>query len=328
MKKYMFGLGKNSAENAKMLADMGYDAVVLPQGNAAAFADARDAGLEAYLCFGAFSLGEFSQETEGARDIDSNPAPWFDSGCPNSEKIKNARMDAAFDFAKNIEDLSGIFVDGARFASFASDEGADAFFTCFCEKCRAKMDKNLPREIKMLKNGQGSFDDMKSAFDMWLLFRENTIRAYMDEFSQRAHAIGIKSAAFVFAPSLGRFVGQTPKSYANIDIVAPMLYRDYPHDSGTACLGHEWRALRSMTKNMPWTNDIFGDNPLPENKNGFPSEYVTAETARAKAALSPAHTLAPIIQTEDGKLDITYKLTYDAGTDAVGEFMFEQKYDK
>lgn len=332
MKKYMFGLGADAAASAKLLKDMGYDAVALSQGNASAFAAARDAGLETYLCYGAHSLGDFPQKTHGARDCFGNEAKWFGSGCPNSVELRDARLHAALEFAAGVEGLKGVLVDGARFASFASEEGVNAFFGCFCDKCMLKMGGSEIREgvralYHYLRGADGDMNELRRAVSAWLDFKEACVREYMDIFAASTRDLGLLSGAFVFAPSLSRFVGQTPEACAPLDIVAPMLYRDYPHEIGTACLGHEWAAFKellSRAKNPPdeIAERIFGVK-LPEAD--FTPEYVGRETAIARKSLRANQILAPIVQTEDDLLDTTFDCAMRAGADGCGEFMFSQK---
>jgi hypothetical protein len=139
MIKYMFGLDSANPEaSVSQLLTSGYDGVVLSASDdISVYNAAISAGLETWMCFGAHSAGE---DSRGAVDAKGNPAPWFGSACPNDAENNAINMEKALDYAKKIPGLTGIYVDGARFASFASTEGPQSFFGCFCDACMAKME--------------------------------------------------------------------------------------------------------------------------------------------------------------------------------------------
>lgn len=342
MKKYMFGLGGDYSTSAKKLADMGYDGVVLSGNHMAAYEAAANAGLETWLCYGAHSIGEFSEEKYGAKDAQGAPAPWFSSACPNAAEVNAFNMDSAFETAK-AAGVKGIFVDGARFASFASTEGNSSFFGCFCDTCRAKMRKfgindeavtaGISDVMDFLKGGdvKDTVPLMHAAIDAWLDFRGRCVNEYMNNFAVRAHAEGFDAGAFVFAPSLWWFVGQRPDALSALDVVAPMLYRAYPHAEGPACLNHEWAALKELLSghertpaelaSMLFDTAIISEDPT----SGFSPEHVGVETAAARAMVSKRVKLMPIVQTEDDELEKTVQCVMDAGAEGCGEFCFVQK---
>ena len=342
MKKYMFGLGGDYDASAKKLADMGYDSVVLSGNDMAAFEAANNAGLETWLCYGAHSIGDFSAADYGAKDVNGAPAPWFGSACPNAAEVNAFNIDRAFETAK-AAGVKGIFVDGARFASFASAEGSSSFFSCFCDTCRARMRKfgindeavavGIAEVVKFLKGGDGKdkVPLMHAAIDAWLDFRGRCVKEYMNNFAVRAHAEGFDAGAFVFAPSLWWFVGQRPDALSSLDVVAPMLYRAYPHAEGPACLNHEWAALKQLLSgherspaelaSMLFDTAIISDDPI----SGFPPEHVGVETAAARAMIPNRVKVMPIVQTEDAELEKTVQCVMNAGADGCGEFCFAQK---
>ena len=342
MKKFMFGLNKPYATSAEKLVSLGYDSVVIGGSDLEAFSAAKDAGLETWLCFGAHSLGAFSGEKYGAIDAQGNKAPWFGSACPNAADVNKHNMDRAFDIAHQAG-VKGIFVDGARFASFASTGGKDSFFGCFCDTCMAKMAKfringpavrqGVADVMDYLKGGDAKdkMPVMHAAVDAWFDFRARCVGEYMNNFAVRCHAEGFDAGAFVFAPSLWWFVGQRPDVLSSLDVVSPMLYRAYPHAEGPACLNHEWAAMQEMLSGTSRTSTevasmlfdtvILSDEPM----KGFPPEHVGVETGAARAMLAKRAKLMPIIQTEDDQLEKTYEQVMKAGADGCGEFCYDQK---
>lgn len=342
MKRYLYGLDPaDNAGSASRLREMGYDAVVLSAGGDA-FRAAREAGLETWLCFGAHAIGDFSQRDYGARDARGADAPWFGSACPNAGAVSNRNMDAAFAFAEKTDGLTGIYVDGARFASFASEEGTSAFFGCFCERCMEKMaalgfDAAATRSgvvqlMDYLNGGDGDIPAIRDAMENWFGFRAACVGEYMEGFCARAHAAGLKAGAFVFAPSLWYFVGQRPAALSSLDVVSPMLYRAYPHETGTACLSHEWAAFHALLSNAQRSADevasllfdisFMTDDPMA----GFSPAHVGFESKAARAQLPKSVSLAPIVQTEDERLNETIERVMESGADACGEFMYAQKF--
>ena len=96
MKRYLFGLDEqHPAASAKLLIQRGYDGVVLSGKNPDAFQAAKDAGLETWLCYGAFSLGEFDPAVYGAVDALDRSAPWFGSSCPNAAEVAEHNLQMA-----------------------------------------------------------------------------------------------------------------------------------------------------------------------------------------------------------------------------------------
>lgn len=339
MKRYMFGLDpRNFLGSAKKLRSLGYDAVVLSAGNADAFRAAQDAGLETWLCFGAHAMGDFSQAEYGAKDAQGADAPWFGSACPNARDVNDYNLDAALAFAVKIHGLTGIFVDGARFASFASEEGARSFFGCFCDRCMEMMPdaqaarSGIAQLMDYLDGADGDIPAIRVAMETWFDFRAACVKTYMKSFSARAHAAGLKAGAFVFAPSLWYYVGQRPDALTSLDVASPMLYRAYPHASGTACLSHEWAAFHALLSHaqrpadevasMLFDISFLSDDPM----SGFSPEHVGFETKAARAQLPPSVLLAPIVQTEDVQLSETVSAVMNAGADACGEFLYAQKF--
>lgn len=347
MKQFMFGYdAENPAACAEKFRAAGIGAVVAGDFDKKAAEAFAAAGIELYLCYGAHWIdGKTAETCRLSRDYADREKQWFSSACPNDARLAAARMEHALSTAERIPGLRGIFVDGARFASFASAEGMDAFFTCFCPDCMQKMqDMSLDAEgirsaVQRLAENAACKDGDLPALKDWLSFREDCVRQYMEAFSAAVHEKNPhwQAGAFVFAPSLNKFVGQTAHACASLDIVSPMIYRSYPHEQGPACLNHEWAALYRLlgTKADAFRREFSALHPeklesLRENvlQRGFAPQDVGAETAAAREAILPGQCLAPIIQIEDDNLAVTAEECLQNGADAVGYFCYDQASDK
>lgn len=345
MKQYMIGFDEQHPRRcAEYLYEKGIRAVVLSHVSPEISSVLSDTGINIYLSFGALSLNQLDPDKHGARNTDSEITRWFSSGCPNDDELAESRITRVLDRTSQTEGVCGIFVDGARFASFASPEGADAFFTCFCPRCMEKMEqmgldsKAIRTAAKQLRTGRIDH----SLLNDWLTFREVCVAEYFRRFADRVHAQNpdLAACAFVFAPSLGRFVGQTMKACAPLDVVAPMLYRHYPHELGPACLGHEWASLFRMFGSsslsfMELANAFAPGDILTENSwesaaeyriaNGFSPEWIRREVSLAKSTSAPHQALWPVIQLEDELRESTRQHAFDGGADCVGYFMYGQE---
>ena len=309
-----------------------------------------DAGIDLYLCSGTLNLNPALTHDCQARDTDGTPTQWFRSGCPNDTALADFHLDRAAAKAATLPTLRGVVLDGARFASFASAEGKEAFFTCFCPRCMEKMtrygyDAAAIRDMAAyLKQNRQLRPGDKAQFRAWLDFRQQCAKELFIRFAEKVHAVSkdLLTGAFVFAPSLGRFVGQTPASYGMLDLIFPMLYRHYPHPDGPACLGHEWAAFY----------ELFGANAeallqcaeVPQNLlpaqhsprelllHGFAPERIGAEVAASAGFLaSPgasdralSYQLWPILQIEDDRIAETAGFALANGAEGIGYFAYGQ----
>jgi len=134
---WMHGLGDEPKSTAQALKDAGFDCVVAA--GAENIEAVNSAGMESWLCGGAFGLGSLAAD-DGVKAVDvaGETRVWFGSGCPNNPGLRKQNL-GAYDKMAATPGVKGILVDGCRFASPAS--GLDAFLTCFCDACRAKADE-------------------------------------------------------------------------------------------------------------------------------------------------------------------------------------------
>ncbi len=340
MKRFLFGFDAERPERcARMLKRRGVDAVVVGDADERARAALAENGLELVLCFGAHGLGDdFDRPEHLAECASGRAARWFHSGCPNDGALSEARLSEVLARASRMLEARGILVDGARFASFASAEGPEGFFSCFCPRCMRKMEAlgmdaaRVRSAVDRLSAERRIADE--AAIADWFRFRAACVGEFMARFAERVHALPGRplAGAFVFAPSLAGFVGQTPAACGALDVVSPMLYRAYPHADGPACLGHEWAAARAMF-DLPalarltelaggaWTP---GEAPEALLARGFAPEHVGWETAAARAGVRGGQRLLPILQMEDDQLADSAAAALRMGADGFGCFMYGQ----
>lgn len=354
MRQFIFGMDQQEPEKcADGLRAKGMDAVVLGGMDARAARALKNAGLAGYLCFGALSLGQDAEtEARWALDAQEHRRRWFSSGCPCDEEIRERNLQAVLQAAQALPALSGIFVDGARFASFASPEGEAGFFTCFCPRCMQKMKARgldaagIRRAVSglQLKKRLESADAPLIAD--WFRFRGAVIREMMERFCAAVKGMNPRwqTGAFVFAPSLAPWVGQGRESLGAPDLISPMLYRHYPHAQGPACLGHEWAgalhalggaardALACAAENAasgPRRRALmqaidFSAPPERFLQHGFAPGHAALEAAATREEMLPAQRLLPILQLEDRQLPETIAGVQAAGADGWGLFMYGQ----
>ncbi len=315
---YMFGIDAQSPEeSANELASLGISAVVCAPETRCIRA-VRRAGMQAFACVGAFSL---EKGDALCVDVDAHPRAWFGSGCPCDPEPVPRRMDALRRLAET-DGLSGIFIDGARFASPSSGEGTQSLFTCFCPHCRDEMRRMGCDPDEVRKAVAGWRDGaMPLPPEEWFLFREEIIRRRMEEFVDTVRSVNpsLLTGAFVFPASLGRLVGQTCRSAASVDLLAPMIYRRYAEAPGTATLNHEYNALIGLFGRERARLLTGVDAPEDVLHSGFPPVSLRNETLYAHPRLMP------ILQLDDDKLAESLSAVRSAGAEGAGFFMYQKE---
>ena len=317
---YMFGMDAAAPEHcAAHLAKLGFSAVVCPADRRCIGA-VRDAGMEAYVCAQAFPLESGASR---CRDVDGNERVWFSSGCPNAPDTVRSREDRWFALAQT-EGLTGVFIDGARFASPASPEGFESLFTCFCPDCMAQM-KAEGFHAEAVRDGVREWRDGLRSLPPteWLAFRRIVVDREMNRFVRcvKAANASLLAGAFVFPASLGALVGQTASACASMDVCAPMLYRCYGEPEGPATLNHEYAALMKhfgACRSLALTGVSAPDDVL---SRGFPPSQIRRETVLA--GNTGKTRLAPILQLDDPQLVQSIASAIDGGATGVGFFMYD-----
>ena len=333
MKRFIYGIDRDHPDAcAKVLKQKGYDCVVASSSDQKVIGSVREAGLDYVLCVSAFSLDRSNPVC--AIDCAGNPRVWFGSGCPNNEELRKKRLEE-YGHKASIPGINGVWIDGARFASFASSEGTDSFFTCFCPTCMrkaeqagfdsVKMRSAVERFSRFTREGGNAEESLRGIAD-WLKFRSLCVREFLSAFSDMVHARGVQSGAFVFAPSLARWVGQGDVDSCGLDVISPMLYRRYPAKDGPACLNHEWEALmRLMTEHTGLSREeaerlVNAPEAMPKRvlSEGFSPTQIGKECT----ALHSRALLAPILQLEDTELSRCVTAAYKGGAEAIGVFAY------
>jgi len=340
---WMHGLGGDPDQNAKKLKKSGFSAVI---GDSSAIDAARGVGLDCYLCTGAYGYGAFNNEGYLSLDVNGDRRLWFGSACPTNAEVRSKNISDIKTMAAS-KNIKGVLIDGARFASPASADNAEAFFTCFCGNCMEKA----------TGYGYDAARMQKSAFELYRLYKgdgnssafvERHLAGLMDWFAFRRIATtehllnfvdAVKSAnadmiagIYIFTPSLSFLVGQNYSDLAKrMDIISPMIYRKYKSDDGPACLNHETTAifniLRGVLKDAKKTRALLSaltgvnvDEHIKET--GFPPETVGAEVKKA-AGLAGGEKIIPIILLDDDRLRESIKSCADAGARTVSFFTYD-----
>lgn len=316
---FLCGMDRNEPETfARALKKKGFTAVIC-DANQRQIDALNQAGLKAYLCVNAFPLKDGG---DVCRDIEGIERVWFSSGCPCDESAMTRSLDRIAASAR-LEGLAGVYLDGARFASPASFEGDDAFFTCFCPHCQARARElgidleKARRDMISLKRRETSVFSPEMA-----KFRALVVADYFDRFIQVVHGIraGLEANAFVFAASLMHLVGQVPDAWRGLDALSPMLYRAFPQEFGTACLSHEYAALLRMF-GRDTTQALTGVTPPDDPRyQGFMPQALARETRAARAQFSGR--LEPIIQLDDPLLPASIQAVQEGGADGCGFFSY------
>lgn len=337
MRYTLFGMDARAPEScARMLREKGYSGVIIGRAESRVAEALAENGLTYDLSAGAFGLGGgFSRP---AQDCEGQAWRWFSSGCPSDEAMRRARL-AQYEEMAAAPGVRAVMLDGARFASFASGEGRDAFFTCFCPTCLRAAEELGFDPDRMLRGarafyrfthaGEGGAREALSGIGEWLAFREASVSRFLADFAQAVHRQGKKAGAFVFAPSLARWVGQAKAGECGLDVLSPMIYRKYPYDEGPACLNHEWAGLLDlMTGKTGLTREkaarLVCAPELPEDvlRDGFPCRQAGIETASLNRA-GRRYLLAPILQLEDGEVLECLRAARAAGADELSLFAYQ-----
>jgi len=361
---WMHGFGGDPKATARALKEAGFGVVVA--GGEAVIEAVNEVGMDAWLCGGEFEYGGLDDaDSHKAVDILGEPQVWFGSGSPNSPAIRAANLKAYEDMVAT-KGVKGILVDGCRFASPAS--GLRPFFTDFSihsEKkaaalgfdfARMKQDVrkafdlisglggNSGRDAVWLSSAVGVVEwltEHPGVLD-WFRFRRVCATEHFRDISAIIHGAGLRMGVYIFTPSIAPLVGQ---SYADlapfVDVLAPMIYRNYPDRPGPACLNWELMVIpeelglvgkpeeaAAMGLILSWTGlaEVVPSRSIEEIRAAVPPEAVGHETAMARACLPRDKELAPIIYIDDPEMAKTAALVRDNGANGVNFFVFKDNW--
>ena len=362
---WMHGIGKGDPkEQAKALREAGFNIVVA--GGDAVIEAVREAGMDSWLCGGAFGLGDLAKDdSHKAVDITGKPQVWFGSGSPNDPVILDRNL-KAYEKMAATEGVKGILVDGCRFASPAS--GIQAFFTDFSvhsekkasalgfdfEKMRQDVKalydlvmskgKDAKRGINWLKQPVGILEWLTyhPGILEWLRFRRVCSTEHFKNISEIIHGAGKKMGVYIFTPSFAPLVGQSYVDLCDfVDVFAPMIYRNYPDRPGPACLNWELTIIpeelglagtqeeaEAMELLLRWTglDKWVATRSIEHIRTAIPPETVGHETAMARALIGAEKTLAPIIYIDDPLMGQTADLVQENGADGLNFFVIKEQW--
>ena len=363
IKYWMHGF---ESEDPKALAgalrDAGFNVVVA--GGAAVIEAVTGAGMEAWLCGGGFPLVR-DEDALKARDVHGAPQRWFGSGSPCCPEIQEASS-ASYTKMAATEGITGILVDGVRFASPAS--GLMPFLTDFSEHAEKRAGELgfdfslMKRDVTALHALLTGLAEERSAFFArlasssgmlewltghpgileWLRFRRTHTTSHFKALSAIIHGAGLKMGVYIFTPCMAPLVGQSYHDLREfVDVFAPMIYRNYPDHPGPACLNWELAELPGelglagapeeaavVNAILAWAGFAGLDiAPRVETvKKELPPETVGLETGRARALLGKDKELAPIIYIDDPMMKDTARLARENGADGINFFVFKQDW--
>ena len=346
MRKWMYGLGKDAAHGASLLKKFGFEAVA---GGESAVEETLSKGMDAYLFSGAFRGPAFKGEDWLAEDVDGVKQEWFSSTCPTRREVREYNLSNIRRMA-GTPGISGIILDGARFASPMSGK-PEAFFTCFCPSCMAKV-KEMGFDAEAMKRAVSALRDFLAgkAVDLlphaegledWLDFRRRATTEHLLDFVNTVHEVkpDLKAGIYIFAPSLCRLVGQNYRDInGKMDLIAPMLYRCYPDADGPACLNveiarmldmmktaHGWSAQERIRHLRALTGIEIEEGATVESlMKGLPVDMLRTETQRARI-MAPQGALVPIIEMDDPLLPEASRKVIEGGAEAVSYFLYNEE---
>lgn len=345
MKYWMYAGGNTPAHAWNDMKAKGITGVIGP---AAVAEPALAAGLEVMLCGGAFPAGKISEKGDDhlAVDINGKKQLWFSSCCPSHKPTREANLEMYRRIVKT-PGISGVIIDGARFASPSSSKDPDAFFTCFCPRCREAMigfgidpdrvEKSVHELYDWYYRGGTIPTDPEGIRD-WLTFRRKQAGSHLKDFADIVHEAGLKAGAFLFFPSISDLVGQSYGDMGKVmDIVSPMLYPSYPvteTDYAAACLNSELAAIYRMTAGhgavspeeaLQNLEKLVGHSlPQPdEMAKAVPSVLVRSETRKAVRKSGNALVM-PILQLDEPNLMSSIRFAVTGGAKEVAFFVYKE----
>lgn len=342
----MHGCGPQPTEGARHLKELGFEAVV---GGEETVQAALEQGLQAYLCSGAYRGPAFTGEEWLAEDMWGRRQKWFSSTCPTRKEVRAYNLEGVRKMAQT-PGIQGILIDGARFASPSSGESSDAFYTCFCPHCMEKAEK-MGFDAKEMRMAAAMLYDFLHGKPLdlmpfyaglreWMEFRRAATTEHLLDFVQAVKEVNpdLKAGVYIFAPALSDLVGQHYRDLrGKMDIIAPMLYRCYPQESGPACLNVELADMLTMLEgaaNLTPQQRIYALNALTghelvgyedpdELRKGLDVSILRREAQRAKRMAADQEVI-PIIELDDPKLESAILQTAAGGADGVNFFLYEE----
>ena len=297
-------------------------------------------------------------------DINGTPQVWFGSGSPNCPEVRDASV-TSYEKMVKTEGITGILVDGCRFASPAS--GLMPFLTDFSEYSRKKAEELdfdfalMKRDVSLLYDAlKGVESSAKRSCNWlsapagltewlvahpgiyeWLRFRRACATEHFRTLSEIIHGAGLRMGVYIFTPCLAPLVGQSYEDLCGfVDVFAPMIYRNYPDRPGPACLNWELAELplelqcdgaaheaTVMNMILSWAGfaDLNLERRVAAVQRALPPSAVGRETQRARALVGNKE-LAPIIYIDDPEMAATAEGVRAAGADGINFFVYKDNW--
>lgn len=355
MEYWMYGLPGNKEISAKFLKDVGVTRLITGA-DPNAIAAANAVGLRVYVFTGAYGIYSDDNGRFLSVDIQGKSQKWFNSNCPSQPVVRERNLARIKELAK-MDNIDGVFIDGARFASPAS--GFDAFFTCFCEACRQRAEdfgfdferikKDVNSLYEYLNSEKAKRRDITVLADLvdllfaspgileWFRFRSRCTTEHMANIRHVLKSINNKHqlGMFIFTPVLADIVGQSYVELRDIvDVFSPMIYRNI---SGIAALNEELSSICTLlAERFEWDRDttaklvllltnfcgVTGVLSAEEIASELPPEVICVETKRARAYLGTDKELVPIISLQDEYLKGSVEAVRSGGANGVSFFAF------
>lgn len=249
--KCVFGLpndmepfkGKTPAEVARLLKEMGVDAVCAAPEDRDLIRQLHVAGIKAYAETSAFIGKSYWENHPESRPVNANgdllgePSPGYCGVCPNNETIRKDILDRVKSKFEHFE-YDGLWLDYIRYGGLWEREKPVLEDICFCNVCLDKFAKakniRYPTSLKTNKDkAQWILAKHKAE---WAAFKCDTItdfvgqiKATMTQLSPEA-ILGIFSVPWDnkdFNGAMRNVLGQDAQALAkHVDVFSPMVYHD------------------------------------------------------------------------------------------------------
>lgn len=343
----MHGCGSQPKEGARHLKEMGFQTVVGGRETAAA---AMELGMEAYLCSGAYRGPAFEGKQWLAEDMWGRKQEWFSSTCPTREEVRAYNLECIRQMAET-PGIKGILIDGARFASPNTGGTEDAFYTCFCPHCMKKAEE-MGFDAKEMRMAAAMLYDFLHGKKMdllpfyaglreWMEFRRAATTEHLLDFVHTIKKVNpdLKAGIYIFPPALSDLVGQHYRDLRReMDLIAPMLYRCYPDETGPACLNTELAVLLKMLEgaaaltaqqriyvlNALTGHELVGYEEVSVMQKGLEPAVLKRETQRARM-MAADREIIPIIELDDPKLEQAAEQVAAGGADGINFFLYDEE---
>jgi hypothetical protein len=358
---WMHGFGGEPKETAAKLKALNFDTVVA--GGDDVIRAVADEGMSSWLYDTAFRLGAFDDDDHKAWDINGKPCVWYGSGCPTDPDIRAANLETFANMAKTAG-ISGVLLGGCHWASPA--DGLDTFLTCFNPKTEKRAKElgydfdRIRRDVKALHDvlyairdnpptnrglgwisqpiGIAEWLAHHPGITAWMSLRRVTSTEYSRDISRILKGAGLEMGVYIFTPSFAPLVGQSYVDLSEfVDVFAPMLYRNYPVDPGSACINWELtkiprdmgiegtdreKDVMTAVLAIAGLSGIVSDRKIADINNAVPPAVVGHETRMARELIGEKSKLIPIIHMNDPVMEETADLVKGNGADGVSFFRF------